>query len=137
MRRYGCSVETRYQTTGMGMHRIISLERLFSAILGTLTTRLACSHLRGWTGRIAVVTDIGQTALAVGDGKIRVDGDAAQPPTLRADMPQSRLTQLLFGVRDVEGLAMEPDVDIAPGALAVLRVLFPADNPHIWRNDRF
>lgn len=132
--RFGAVWSVSCPANGGSMARIISLTRTFRKLLPTLDARLGDAGIRTRDVRLSLATDLGTVTLAGGrDGLALVD-EVAQT---RVSISQIHLTQLLFGYRSVEDLAIEGQVKGSARLLSVLSVLFPRALPYIWWGDRF
>lgn len=133
--RFGAKWEIEYPRYGAGMMRIVNQQPLFEKTAPELERRLAVSPLAGFDGTVALCTDVGTTSLAFAGGKLVVgtDGDA----TMRLELSQDKLVQLLVGYRSVRDVVNEPDVNVSNDARVLLNVLFPRGFPYVWKADHF
>lgn len=134
VQRYGAKWKITYPRYGSGMMRILNQQALFEKIAPEMERRLAASPLSGYTGTLALSTDLGTTSLAFGGGKLTVGAvDAA----MRLELSQDRLVQLVMGYRSVRDAINDVDVEVMGDALALLNALFVKGYPYIWVADQF
>jgi len=103
--------------------RILNVKALFAKLSSELSDRLARSPLAGWHGCLRLETEIGGVSLLIERNKVQVDERARV--TLFCLMPQSRLTQLLFGYITVAEAAVAPGSSIPYTASPLMAALFP------------
>ena len=135
-RRYGCRTNTYTPENRLGMMRIINQSSTLEKITGALEKRLQrAAHLSEWRGQILISTDLGQDCLEIDQGSITHTN--GQSNDCHLEIPQDKLIQLMMGRRNIEDLAIEPDVSVSAEILPVLDTLFPLGHPHVWWSDRF
>ena len=135
-RRYGCRIHTYTPKDHMGMMRIINQPSTLKKIIGELEKRLQRStDLGQWRGQILISTDLGQDCLEIDQGSVTHTNSCEND--FHLEMPQDKLIQLMMGRRNIEDLAIEPDVSVSAEILPVLDILFPLGHPHVWWSDRF
>ena len=135
-RRYGCRTNIYTPKDHMGMMRIINQSSILEKITGELEKRLRRSaHLSEWRGQILISTDLGQDCLEIDQGSVRHTNSCKNGFYL--EIPQDKLIQLMMGRRNIEDLAIEPDVWVNVGIIPVLDTLFPLGHSHVWWSDRF
>jgi predicted acetyltransferase len=103
--------------------RILNIKSLFAKLSPELSDRLARSTLAGWRGCLRLETEIGGVSLLIERNKVQVDERARA--NLICLMPQSRLTQLLFGYITVAEAAVAPGSNIPYTASPLMAALFP------------
>ena len=134
VQRYGAKWKITYPRYGSGMMRILNQQPLFEKIVPEMERRLALSPLAGYTGGLALSTDLGTTTLAFDGGKLAV-GAVEVPAQIR--LSQDKLGQLVMGYRSVRDVLNAPDVQITGDALALLNALFVKGHPYVWVADHF
>ena len=135
-RRYGCRTHTHNPKNSSGMMRIINQSSTLKGIRGELEKRLRRStYLSQWSGKILISTDLGEDCLEIDRGCVVHTNNRANAFYL--EIPQDKLIQLMMGRRNIEDLALEPDVSVAKEIIPVLETLFPFGHPHVWWPDRF
>ena len=135
-RRYGCRTNTYTPKDHMGMMRIINQSSTLEKITGELEKRLRRSaDLGQWSGKILISTDIGQDCLEIDQGSVAHTNN--QTNGFYLEISQDKLIQLMMGRRNIEDLAIEPDVSVAEEIIPVLETLFPLGHSHVWWSDRF
>ena len=135
-RRYGCRTNIHNSNNGGGMMRIINQSSTLKGITGELEKRLQRSAQSAqWSGKILISTDLGQDCLEVDRGCVAQTNSQAN--AFHLEMPQDKLIQLMMGRRNIEDLAVEPDVSVTREIIPVLETLFPLGYPHVWWPDRF
>ena len=135
-RRYGSRTNTHNPKDHRGMMRIINQSSTLKAITGELEKRLRRSaHLSQWSGKILISTDLGQDCLGIDRGRVTYTSSKAN--AFHLEIPQDKLIQLMMGRRNIEDLAVDPDVSVTGGIIPILQTLFPLDYPHVWWPDRF
>jgi len=135
-RRFGGSLKVDYHDSGGGMARIINLATLFEKLGPELSARAAGSGRAGQRTSFVLRTDIGSLTVRVAGGEVTTS------PVVRGErpvvnIPQHRLTQLLFGFRTVADVSAEPGVRVPGGLRDLLSVLFPLHWAHVCRPDYF
>ncbi|MDH7602175.1 MAG: GNAT family N-acetyltransferase [Armatimonadota bacterium] len=133
--RYECTVTTNYARCGGGMGRIINLRSLFEKIAGELSRRLAVSEHRDADTCLWISTDIGEIALLLRNGEVRIVDECDRANSVQ--IPQPRLAQLVYGYRSARDMLTEPGVVFSGAALSILETLFPPQNPYVWAADHF
>ncbi|HUU42350.1 MAG TPA: GNAT family N-acetyltransferase [Planctomycetota bacterium] len=137
-RDQGCRVSTQVPRAGGGMARIINQRTCLEKIAPELTQRLHESTLADWSGTVAIVTDLETTRLVVKRGVVRIDGDKGRGRAdVRLDLPQQRLTQLLFGFQPVSHLLSQTPTKLTGDTSGVVEALFPRQEATVWQSDRF
>ena len=135
-RRYGCRTHTYTPKDHMGMMRIINQSSTLKKITGELEKRLQrAAHLSEWRGQILISTDLGQDCFEIDRGSVAHTNNCENGFYL--EIPQDKLIQLMMGRRNIEDLAVEPDVWVNVGIIPVLDTLFPLSHSHVWWSDRF
>ena len=124
-RRYGCTTTLTYPRHAHGMVRIINQTGLLQAVQPLWTQRLEQSAV-AWRGTLQVITDLGTDEVTFGSG-----------PSLRVEMPQNLLSQLMLGFRGVEDALFETTARVDPAAVPVLEALCPTGCPYMFASDRF
>ncbi len=137
LRRTGSMHFEHTRSSGGGMLRIIRLTPLLEKLADYMTERLAAGGLHGWTGAIALQTDIGDVTLTARDGAVSVQDGGASTADLVAELPQDRLMQLLVGYRDAATIALDDGVEMSAETVRVLDAFFPSAHPYMWWSDRF
>jgi predicted acetyltransferase len=135
-RRCGGTVLTAYERNAGGMARIINLRSLLEKLTPLLTERLRGTGFAAISGALQLRTDLGTVTLKVERGEVQATDDDSSP-RWRVTIPQMRLTQLVFGYRGVDDVALEPDVDIPADAAPLLAILFPVGHPWMYVPDWF
>lgn len=120
-----CSVEVVEHTRpGAGWQaRLLDIASAFAKLEPELSARLARSTQAGWRGHLRLETEIGGVTLRVDRTGVRVDRRSEAQVICR--LPQTRLTQLLFGYITVAEAAAAPDSDIPYTASPIMAALFP------------
>lgn len=137
LRRLGCSLVQEFPRSGGGMVRVINLGSLLEKLSVELSQRLRKSNLHDFESEFAVVTDIDCAVLKVKKGLVEVSTEGCSEPSLKLEIPQCKLAQLLTGYQTITFLAGDKDVKCPPNLIPLLRVLFPPNYPYIWWADRF
>jgi len=106
------------------MARIINQPQCLRRFSGDLTRRLRHSTLADWSGRIAIVTNLGTTRLVVRGGRVKV-GDRAGQAKVTLRLPQERLTQLLFGFHSIDLLLSHGFARLTGDKKGIIDTLFP------------
>ena len=135
-RRFGGTLTVNYPYTGAGMLRVINLATLFDKLCPELTARLEAAGFSGPQQTFLLRTDVGAVQVTAGEAGVRVRPPRAGRRVV-VEMPQHRLSQLLFGYRTVAGVAGEPGVRIPRALTGLLEVLFPLQWAHVSRADYF
>jgi len=135
-RRFGGTLTVNYPYTGAGMLRIINLATLFDKLSPELTARLAAVGFSGRPQTFLLRTDVGALQVTAGEAGVRVRPPRAGRRVV-VEMPQHRLSQLLFGYQTVADVAGEPGVRIPRALTGLLEVLFPLQWAHVSRADYF
>lgn len=133
--RYGVEWTVTYPRYGAGMMRILNQQPLFETLAPELERRLAASPLAGYTGALALQTDLETTTLYLAAGHVSVAGESAAD--LRLTLPQSALMQLLMGYRRTRDVLNDPAVSLTGAGLPLLNVLFPKGASYPWLADHF
>lgn len=118
-----------------GMARLINQTQCLKKIAPELTRRLGGSRLSGWSGGIDIATDLETTRLTVKRAKVSVGGRGRA--RVRLQLPQDRLTQLLFGWQDVSFLVTHTPTKLTGDRDGVVDTLFPRGRPYMWTSDHF
>ena len=135
-RRYGCRTNTYTPKDHMGMMRIINQSSTLEKITGELEKRLQRdADFSQWSGKILISTDLGQDCLEIDQGSVAHTNSCENG--FHLEIPQDKLIQLMMGRRNIEDLAIEPDVWVNVGIIPVLDTLFPLGHSHVWWSDRF
>lgn len=137
LRRLGCSLVQEFPRSGGGMVRVINLGSLLEKLSTELSQRLRKSDLHDFEGEFALVTDIGCAVLKVKRGSVEASTEGCSEPSLKLEIPQCKLAQLLTGYQTITLLASDKDVKCPPNLIPLLQVLFPPSYPYIWWADRF
>jgi len=135
--QYGGNLQLSYCRNGGGMMRIVNLDAMAVGMRAEWEERLRHSPLRGWTGELAFLTDLGKFGLTVRGGVITVRPGETVRGAATVRVPQRRLIQLLVGYRSVATVAHDPDVRIPAAALSVVEALFPHRHPMTLGSDGF
>ena len=118
------------------MMRIINQSSTLEKITGELEKRLQRdADLSQWRGKILISTDLGQDCLEIDRGSVAHTNNCENG--FHLEIPQDKLIQLMMARRNIEDLAIEPDVSVAEEIIPVLDTLFPLSHSHIWWSDRF
>jgi hypothetical protein len=134
-RRFGGSLTVNYPYTGGGMLRVINLATLFAKLASELTARLQAVGFSGPRQSFLLRTDVGSVRVTAGPAGVRVGSRRRGKQVV--EMPQHRLSQLLFGFRTVADVAGEPGVRVPQALRGLLEVLFPLQWAHVSRADYF
>ncbi|TFG70081.1 MAG: hypothetical protein E4H27_06400, partial [Anaerolineales bacterium] len=135
VQRFGAKWRIIFPRHGAGMMRIINQEPLFHALTPELEHRITLAHLRDYTGKLTLKTDIGTTHLSIDHGHMRLSKDPAQSMVLA--LSQQRLMQLLAGYRSVLDVINDPEVQTSRDAIPLLQALFPKGIPFMYSADHF
>lgn len=135
-RRFGGTLTVNYPYTGAGMLRVINLATLFDKLCPEFSARLQAAGFSGRPQTFVLRTDVGSVQVTAGEAGVRVRPARAGKRVV-VEMPQHRLSQLLFGYRTVADVAGEPGVRIPRALTGLLEVLFPLQWAHVSRADYF
>lgn len=135
-REQGCQIRTNVPRAAGGMARVINQTQCLEKIAPELTRRLAESSLAGWSGTLDIVTDLERTRLNVRRGEVKV-GTPRGRARVKLELPQQRLTQLLFGFQDIAFLLAHTPAKLTGDREDVIDTLFPRGHPYVWIPDRF
>ena len=125
-RRYGCETKVTYPRNGSGMVCIINQGQALQLLQPLFAERLVQGDMN-WPGSLLFCTELGEDRLKLGEGAREA----------RIQLSHTVLTQWLMGYRSVRDALLESDLEIAPGVVPLLEVLFPPGYPYLWHADRF
>lgn len=132
--RFGSTWTVHFPKNGGSMGRVVSLGSTLRRILPTLDDRLSRSGHKLPGKGLTIDTDVGAVTLGLGKGCVVMIGEKKGP---RVKIGQMALTQMLFGYRSVEDLAIEGEIELPRNQMSLVAALFPKSNPYMWWGDRF
>jgi predicted acetyltransferase len=137
-RRDEASLVCRCFPCSDSMARVLSPERLLTALAPELSTRLRSAVDRP-QGIVTLKTDLGDVALTASEAGIRVgDPDDLESSDLGVvELPQYELARLALGAFEPKDLLSRLPTPPAGDALKLLATLFPQRHPHMWMPDRY
>jgi predicted N-acetyltransferase YhbS len=120
-----CTVEmvSRAQFQAGWMGRILDLHSTLAKLQPELEARLRGSDCADRTGSLRIETDIGTVTLGIRGGAVCIDEEHA--PVRRVALPQTALTEMLFGSSTPAEATASADGAVDAGALPLLEALFP------------
>lgn len=135
-RPLGLEKIVRYRSDGWQMARLINIPSTFEKLSTLLAGRMSSP------GRLGIYTNLDSVKLAWRAGRMDVRPSPASAteksvPAGGVYLSQWALTQLVFGYRDVESLALAGAVVGKPAALAALAEMFPQQQPYLPLVDEF
>ena len=131
---FGADLSLHYPRNSGGMARILNFQSTIEKMLQQWGAQLSESGLRSRI-EFRIETDLGECALRFNRGRLALLESAR--PSLRLELPQTRLTQLLFGYQPAEFICAKPDVKCSSDLLPVMNILFPQRHAFIWPHDHF
>jgi predicted acetyltransferase len=139
VQRFGCEWTLSYPRAGDGMGRILNQGALFDKLTGELTSHLQDRVLPAPGAHLSLCTELGALALHIdAEGGVQINhAGASSDESLRVELPQHILMQLLTGYRSVRDVCRSADVSISPAAQTWLELLFPKGFPYMWQTDMF
>ena len=133
--RYGITWTIRYPRDAAAMMRILNQRPLMEKLHAELERRLAASPMDGYTGSVALTTDLDTTVLTFDAGRLALD--ATGEPDAALSLSQDKLIQCLVGYRSVRDVLNSPGVTLEGEGAPLLNALFPRQHPYTWHVDHF
>ncbi len=133
--RYDIEWTIRYPRAAAAMMRILNQRPLFDKLHAELERRLADSPMAGYTGSVALVTDLETTMLTFDTGRLTYSD--AEEPDATLTLSQDRLMQCIVGYRSVRDVLNSPGVTLDGEGAPLLHALFPRQHPYTWHPDHF
>jgi predicted acetyltransferase len=134
VQRFGCEWTIRHPRHGDAMMRILNQASLFHKLEPELVRRAAVASLP--PGTLSIATDLGATALTVGQGALGID-DAAGEAGASLSLAQDKLMQMMAGYRSAGDVLNDPGVEARGDVQPFLDALFPKHTAYIWLADHF
>ncbi len=129
--RFGVKVELVRPRSGGPMGRVINQRSLFERLLPLFSRRLRSSPLRGERFAVSISTELGRTTVGFDGEEAGLDDSAAASS---CEVAAAGLMQLVMGYADAVAAGARFEGDAAREALGVI---FPRQEAHMWRADRF
>ena len=136
--RYGTNWTIDFPRDAAAMMRILNQRPLMEKLRAELERRLAISPMAGYTGSVALVTDLDTTLLTFDAGRLTLNeegsGDALDA-TLT--LSQDKLMQCIVGYRSIRDVLNSPGVTLEGEGSPLLNALFLRQHPYTWRVDHY
>ncbi len=118
-----------YNGSWGGMFRIIDLKETLKLLEDKFGERLTYSHLKDYEGELRIVTEYDRVKLSIKRGVATVE-ELSNLEEEIINLPNSVITQLTFGYRDIDYFRNSLDIEASHRNL--LKILFPKGYPYIW-----
>ena len=136
--RYGTEWTIRYPRDAAAMMRVLNQGPLMAKLRAEFERRLTVTSMAGYTGVLALATDLGTTTMVFDAGRLSLDEDGDGPaPDATLSLPQSTLMQCLVGYRSIRDVLNSPDVTLDGEGAPLLHALFPRQHPYTWHPDHY
>ena len=116
--------QQKYNPEGGFMARVLSIERLLTALAPELRQRVQRAGLP-FPGLLTLRTDIGEASLTFSEEQAVV-----------VDLPQTTLVRLVFGAMNASDILDDDGIRADKPARRLLDVLFPPACPHVYLPDQ-
>ena len=133
--RFGVKIDISRLRCGGPMGRVIDQRSLFDKLVALFSARLGSSGLRGRKFALRISTELGCTTVAF-DGHNAALEESASASS--CEIAASGLMQMVMGYCDPLAAGAKCGGELGGElALQALRALFPRQEAHMWRPDRF
>ncbi len=135
--RFGARAMVYRPRCGGGMARVANQGNLFETMAPELSRRLSAGGYSSWKGTVAVRTDMGESFLAVSQGKVKALAKKRRA-SVSLKLDQSVLAQLVLGYRSVADAVSTGDMKLTgKGTAGLAEALFEVGNAYMWLPDHF
>jgi predicted acetyltransferase len=133
--RYGIEWTITYPRDAAAMMRILNQQPLMEKLRTEFERRLAVSPMAGYTGSVALKTDLDTTVLTFDAGRLTLDERGEPDATL--SLSQDQLIQCIVGYRSIRDVLNTPNVTLDGESGPLLHALFPRQHPYTWSADHY
>ena len=134
LRRKNCTVETRYQSCGGPMARIINLKSTLEKMCGEFSRVIKSSPLANWKGSLLISDSKEKVTLKISNGKVSVDNNVKTKHCVKGN---EKIVQLLMGTDEPLETAQSVGIKFSGDGKKLAEILFPNRHPQLAARDSY